>query len=204
MKRIALALLGLAALGVSACSTVPNVDVTQNITMPGALPTQTHAANWTVEEIEIVVPQTLVVSEANTLKPISDIVWREDPIGDRHAQVQAVVFEAMEFALRPLDGARAVTVELEITRFHALTERARYTIGGEHEVEFLFTVRDVETGEALTGPRYVDLTFRALGGSRAMASERNGIYQRERIQSQIIGWARREFGLMIENEAALF
>ncbi len=203
MKRIALALLGLAALGVSACSTVPNVDVTQNITIPGSLPTQAFAADWNVQEIDIRVPVELEVSEANTLKPGADIVWREDPIGNRHEQVQAIMFEAMEFALRPLDGTTPVIVEIEMTRFHALSERARYTIGGEHEVEFLFTVRHAETGQPLTGPRPIDLTFRALGGSRAIASERQGIFQRDRIQSQVIGWARREFGLVVDTPSGV-
>jgi len=195
MRRFTFALLGLAALGVSACATVPQVDVTQGLPVMGTLPTNAVSADWQIQEIVIDVPATLTVSESNRIKPRVDIVWREDPIGDRYAQVQALMTEAMEFALRPMDGTRPVIVELEVTRFHALTERARYTIGGEHEIEFLFTVRDAETGQALTGPRNVDLTFRAFGGQRAVESERNGIYQRDRIQSQIIGWARQEFGL---------
>lgn len=195
MKRLTAALLGLAALGVSACASIPQVDVTQGLPAASALPTSAVSANWQIQEIVIDVPTTLVVSESNRLKPRADIVWREDPVGDRYAQVQALMSEAMEFALRPMAGTRPVIVELEVTRFHALTERARYTIGGEHEIEFLFTVRDAETGQALTGPRNVDLTFRAFGGQRAVNSERDGIYQRDRIQSQIIGWARQEFGL---------
>ena len=95
-------------------------------------------------------------------------------------------------------------MELELTRFHALTERTRYTIGGEHEIEFIFTVRHGETGEALTGPIPVDLTFRALGGSHAIEAEAQGIYQRDRIQSQIAGWARAEFGLAPLDSDALF
>ena len=206
MKRIALAFLGLAALGVSACSTTPIVDVTQNITVPSGLAAQAQAADWQVQEIIISVPDSLTVSEANSIKPRSDIVWREDPIGDRHLQVQGLIEEAMEFALRPLteEGSTLIMVELEVIRFHALTERARYTIGGEHEIELMFTVRNAETGAALTGPIPVDLTFRALGGSRAIAAEREGIFQRDRIQSQIIGWARQEFGLDAQSTEYVF
>jgi len=195
MKRITAALLGLAALGVSACATVPQVDVTQGLPAMSALPTNIVSGDWQIQEIVIDVPAELIVSESNRLKPRADIVWREDPVGDRYAQVQALMTEAMEFALRPMQGSTPVIVEMEVTRFHALTERARYTIGGEHEVEFLFTVRDAETGQALTGPRNIDLTFRAFGGQRAIDAERDGIYQRDRIQSQIINWARQEFGL---------
>jgi len=197
MKRIAMALLGLAAMGVSACSTAPAIDVTQDVTLPSGLAAQAQAADWQVEEIIITVPETLTVSEANSIKPRADIVWREDPVGNRHDQVRAVIQEAMDFALAPLrdEGATPITVHMEVTRFHALTERARYTIGGEHEIEFIFTVRDAETGVALTGPIPVDLTFRALGGGRAVEAEAQGIYQRDRIQSHMIEWARQEFGL---------
>jgi hypothetical protein len=38
-------------------------------------------------------------------------------------------------------------------RFHALTERARYTIGGQHEIEFVYSVRHAETGAILSGRR---------------------------------------------------
>ena len=173
MNRFVVAFLGLAALGVSACSTVPGVDVTQDLPAPGALPTHIVSADWDVQEIIIDVPAELTVSEANRLKPRADIVWREDPLGDRHAQVQAIMAEAMEFALTPMEGSVPVIVE----------------------IEFLFTVRHAETGQALTGPRQIDLTFRALGGQRAIESERNGIFQRDRIQSQVVRWAQQEFGL---------
>lgn len=206
MKPIAAALLGLAALGVSACSQPSRVDVMRNVTLPSGLAAQAQAADWQVTGINVIVPETLTVSEANSIKPRADIVWREDPPGNRHEQVQEVVQEAMEFALAPLveDGTTPVAVELELTRFHALTERTRYTIGGEHEIEFIFTVRHGETGAALTGPMPVDLTFRALGGSRALEAEAQGIYQRDRIQSQITGWARAEFGLEAQDSDALF
>lgn len=206
MKPIAAALLGLAALGVSACSQPSRVDVMQNVTLPSGLAAQAQDADWQVTGINVIVPETLTVSEANGIKPRADIVWREDPLGNRHEQVQEVVQEAMEFALAPLveDGTTPVAVELELTRFHALTERTRYTIGGEHEIEFIFTVRHGETGAALTGPMPVDLTFRALGGSRAIEAEAQGIYQRDRIQSQITGWARAEFGLEAQDSDALF
>ena len=206
MKRFLFALLGMAALGVSACSTVVPVDVTQGITLPSGLAAQARNADWQVTSIDVRVPETLTVSEANSIKPRADIVWREDPLGDRRAQVQAMIFEAMDYALQPLadEGSTQITVELEITRFHAMTQRARYTIGGEHEIEFIFTVRNAETGEALTGPIPVDLTFRAFGGARALASEAEGIYQRDRIQSQIIGWARSEFGLGATGQQLMF
>ncbi len=205
MNRIALIFVGLAAMAVSACSSLPPVDVTQNITMPSPLARMAAEADWQVEEINVLVPDTLTVSEANSIKPRADIVWREDPLGDRHAQVAAIFNDALETALAPLsEGTTPITVTLEVTRFHALTERARYTIGGEHEIEFIFTVRNAETGAALTGPMPIDITFRAFGGRHAIEAEAQGIYQRDRIRAQIIGWAQQEFGLANQTTDAVF
>ncbi|WP_071674627.1 DUF6778 family protein [Nioella nitratireducens] len=205
MNRIALILVGLAAMAVSACSSLPPVDVTQNVTMPSRLAIMAQEADWRVEEINVVVPESLTVSEANSIKPRADIVWREDPLGDRRAQVQAIFDEALGVALAPMsEGTTPISVNLEITRFHALTERTRYTIGGEHEIEFIFTVRNAETGETLTGPMPIDITFRGLGGQHAIEAEAQGIFQRDRIQAQIIGWARQEFGLASQTTDMVF
>lgn len=152
--------------------------------------------DWTVRQVMVTVPETLTVSEANGYKPNADIVWREDPVGDRHAQVQAIMQEALEPPLDQLDGGTPVLVSLTVTRFHALTERTRYTFGGEHEIEFDFAVFDAASGVALTEPRHVDLTFRAYGGQEAINAEAQGIFQRDRIQARLDAWAREEFGLV--------
>jgi hypothetical protein len=149
--------------------------------------------DWAVARLDIVVPETLTVSEANTIKPRADIVWREDAPGDRHAQVQTLFEQALTPVLSQLDGATRVIVHLELTRFHAVTERARYTIGGEHEIEFLMTIFDAETGQSMTGRRPVDLTFRAYGGQQAIEAEAEGITQRVRIMSRLQQWALAEF-----------
>lgn len=149
--------------------------------------------DWSIARLDIVVPDTLTVSEANGIKPNADIVWRGDPLGDRHAQVQAIFEGALTPVLAELNGATRVIVELELTRFHAVTERARYTIGGEHEIEFLMTVFDAETGQSITGRRPVDVTFRAFGGQQAIEAEAQGITQRVRITDRLQDWARAEF-----------
>jgi hypothetical protein len=196
MKRIFTtpALIVAAALGLSACGTTP-FDVSRdapfdNITPVIEAPTQ----DWSITSYEIIVPRTLTVSEANSIKPASDIVWREDPMGDRYEQIEAIVDQALAGVMVPREGASTpVTVSIELTRFHALTERARYTIGGEHEIEFIVTVRHAATGALLSGPRPVDLTFRAYGGQAAIEAEAAGITQRSRIMSRVQEWARTEF-----------
>lgn len=195
MKRIFTtpALIVAAALGLSACATP--FDVSRNAQFDNISPViEVPTQDWSIEGYEISVPRTLEVSEANSIKPRSDIVWREDPLGDRYVQVEGILDEALAGVMIPREGATTpVVVSIELTRFHAVTERARYTIGGEHEIEFIVTVRHAETGAILSGPRDVDLTFRAHGGRAAIEAEAAGITQRSRILGRVQDWARTEF-----------
>jgi hypothetical protein len=182
-----------AALGLSACATP--FAVTRDAPLGPIVPViEAPTQDWSVTGIDIVVPRTLTVSEANSIKPNADIVWREDPLGDRYVQVETILREALTPVLQPREGAATdVVVQIEVIRFHALTERARYTVGGEHEVEFMLTVRHAQTGEILSGPRAVDLTFRAHGGQAAIQAEAQGITQRVAITERLQDWARVEF-----------
>lgn len=187
------AILVAAALALSACASPFAVsrDATLNTIAPVI---EAPMQDWSIAGLEVEVPRTLRVSEANSIKPASDIVWREDPLGDRYVQVEAILTEALTPVMRPREGASTpVIVSIEVTRFHALTARARYTTGGEHEIEFILTVRHAETGEILSGPRPVDLTFRAHGGQAAIRAEAAGITQRVRITERLQAWALVEF-----------
>lgn len=195
-SRIAALTLALATT-VSACSSIEPVTRAEPLTGVTApdLGVAASRQDWSLAELRVVVPETLRVSEANSYMPNADIVWRDDPYGDRRQQVATVIHEAMAAPLARLDGSRRVVVDIEVTRFHALTERARYTVGGRHAIRFSLSVRDAETGEILSGPREVDASFGALGGQAAIASEAQGIGQRERIQAHLDLWVREEFGL---------
>lgn len=189
------ALIIVAIMGLSACA-APH-DVSRNAPLDTMRPVvDLPSQDWSIQEVAINVPRRLKVSEANSIKPFSDIVWRAEPLGDRHAQVQALMERALSPVMRPRDGAATpVTVSIDVTRFHALTERARYTIGGEHEIEFILTVTHAQTGEILSGPRPVDLTFMALGGQQAIAAEARGISQQVRITQRLQQWALDEFAM---------
>ena len=167
----------------------------RNIPLSVAAIGRLEPQDWRLSALEVVVPETLTVSEENSIKPRADIVWREDPCCDRHNQVDAIMTAAMEQALAPLRGSQPVRVELQVTRFHALTERTRYSIGGEHEIEFILTVFDARSGEVVRGPRAVDVTFPAAGGDRALADEARGYFQRDAITDRMIAWGQVEFGL---------
>jgi hypothetical protein len=187
------ALILAAALGLSACA--GGSDVSRNAPFDSIAPViEVPTQDWSITAYDITVPRTLTVSEANSIKPAADIVWREDPPGDRYQQVEGILEQALSEVFVPREDALTpVTVSIELVEFHAVTQRARYTIGGSHEIVFVLTVRHAETGAILSGPRPVDLTFRALGGQAAIEAEAAGITQRVRIVERIQAWARTEF-----------
>lgn len=172
---------------------VGSTEVTRNAPLALAPMVEVPTASWGFAGLQITVPETITVSEANTIKPRADIVWREDPPGDRRAQVQDLMQSALEPVLSGLTGDVPVQFDIELRRFHALTQRARYTIGGEHEITFILTARHAETGALLTGPREVVLDFRAFGGRQAVEAEAQGITQAVRITGRLQDWAREEF-----------
>jgi len=191
-QRFIPALILVAALTVSGCAGINDVSRDVGIdVLPVA--NSIEIRDWDVTGVEVNVPRTLTSSEANTIKPRADIVWREDPIGDRHAQVDALITAAVEPAFAAMSGSIPVIVSLDVTRFHAQTQRVRYTFGGEHEVEFVMTVRHAETGEILSGPSDIDLTFNALGGDDAVAADARGETQGIRITQRLVNWVNAEF-----------
>lgn len=196
----------LAALGLSACAagTPPasrgampaQIDINQ-ISNPGQqiIPVTTPvpvATAFDIEAITVNVPRKLTVSEANTFKPRADIVWRGEVRGDRHIQVQTIFVEAMTKGTAAMQTGRKVNLEIEVTKFHALTEKTRYTIGGMHEMNFVLTLRDAATGEVLDGPRDIVAGIKAAGGSQAVAEEQAGLTQRVVTVERLTQVIRRE------------
>jgi hypothetical protein len=146
---------------------------------PVALPAMTLA------RYAIKVPQELTVSEANLYYPIADIVWRGDPIGDRKDQIGYMFQEAAIRARAQGGTGRAVIAEIELERFHSVTEKTRYSVGGTHSISFFLPLRDIETGEALVENKRVKADLKAFGGRRAIEADRQGLTMKERIQSHL-------------------
>lgn len=194
-----------AALGLSACVSA-NDPATRGAPMATTLgaansqsagseidPAATYlVAQYDVEAITVNVPRSLKVSEANTFKPRADIVWRGEPLGDRYQQVQAIFTDAMTAGTATMQKGQKVDLEITVTKFHALTEKTRYTIGGMHEMRFLLTVRDTATGAVLQGPREVIADVKASGGSAAIEEERQGRTQRVVTVERLTQVIRRE------------
>ncbi len=173
----------------TACSVAP--EATRNA--PSTLTTQELATapaptSFNIQSVRVNVPRSLVVSEANRYYPGGDIVWREDPLGDRHLQVQKIVQDAMIQGVKSLTpGSVPAMLDIEVTRFHALTEKARYTVGGVHALQFKMLLRDLETGEAFSEPHFVKADFKALGGQAAVYAEQAGQTQKVRITNHLAG-----------------
>lgn len=141
--------------------------------------------SFSVNEVRVVVPRSLTVSEANAYYPRADIVWRGDPPGDRYTQVTEIVRDGLTRGAGRVRGARPVNVDVTVNEFHALTEKARYTVGGWHVIRFTMVLTDPQTGVPLTVPRRVNATLEAFGGEEALAAERQGITQRARIEAHL-------------------
>ena len=152
---------------------------------PGVAGLVAGQAPVSINSVTVLVPRSLKVSERNSYLPRGDIVWREDPIGDRHAQVQKIVQDAMVRGVSPLSGPVKADLEIVVKRFHALTEKARYTTGGVHAITFDMVLKDPVTGEQLTPPREVRADLEAFGGQQAINAEARGQTQKVRITDHL-------------------
>ncbi|MEQ8903069.1 MAG: hypothetical protein RID11_04825 [Roseovarius sp.] len=176
--------------GLSACASVDTA--TRNAPLDSAI-TQSVPVSLDIQDVRVTVPKSLKASEANRYYPGGDIVWREDPPGDRHAQVKAIFETALQTGVSQMPkGAVPAILDVRVTRFHALSEKARYTIGGVHAVQFEYVLRNPATGEAYGAPKLVKADFKAFGGQAAINAERQGITQKVRISEQLSNVIRSE------------
>ncbi len=137
--------------------------------------------SYDVQDIVVVVPAALRVSEANSYYPMGDIVWRGDPYGDRHVQIKALFDSAAARGALDLSGDVPVIAEITLVRFHGVTERTRFSIGGVYNVEFNLTIRNALTGQIIEGPRFVEANLPAPGGSAAIMLDQSGQTERVRM-----------------------
>ena len=203
MKPIKIVLLITLVLGLSACAKTNQVSRNESINAPfvstKSVETIIAATTFNVRAVRVSVPDTLSVSEANIYLPSADIVWREDFYGDRHDQVAVIFKTGMTHGVKDLNGAQAIYVDIEVKRFHSLTERARYTVGGIHSIKFILTLRDAKTGALIADPRLIKADLKAYGGKRAVAAEHRGLTQKARIMAHLAEVIKREI-LAIEDE----
>lgn len=183
--KLSLGLVAIAAL--SACAGTP-VETTRNAPAPidsaALAPT---GAVFDVRSVVVEVPRSLKVSESKRLLPRGDIVWRDDPKGDRYAQVAAIFQNAMEQGVEGIKpGSTPAILRVEVTRFHALSERARATIGGVHNIEFKLSMHDPATGRPYSRTQTIKANLKAFGGKDAKLADRIGQTQKVRITDHLI------------------
>ncbi len=154
----------------------------------------TDSSSWRVAEIDVQVPTNLTVSEENSFAPDADIVWREEPQGNRYEQVDRIITEAAKIGSSDLKGSKPVKLVLVVDTFHALSEKARTRLNssGVHNIGFTAQVFDARTGQALTPVDQVQADLVAYVGEQAWAAVAAGETQRVRIirhvSNTIAGW----------------
>ena len=197
MKTLSFVLVVL--LGLGGCAAVRSSDVDglplSSVKLDGRQPIVSSDlldARYEVTTLEVVVPETLEISEANLLYPNADIVWRGDAPGDRFAQVKSILEEGLGAGVATLKQGPKVELTVTLERFHALTEKARYAIGGVHDIVLVLTVKDAETKAVLEGPRRVEISIRAAGSDEAIAEDVAGRTQRVVIVEGLTEAVRRE------------
>lgn len=201
MKIIKLSMaLGLGIL-VTACGTMPDVasrNAPFEVIAPlQAAPTETGMMPMSFQSariagVNVTVPRRLRVSEANVYYPRGDIVWRGEPIGDRHTQIQSIFEQAAFSGTHDMSGQTPVAIDLEVERFHSVSEKTRATVGGVHNMRFFMTVRDAATGLPLAPRREIEANLPAFGGNQAIEAERKGQTQKVRVTGYLAQVIRQE------------
>lgn len=146
--------------------------------------------NWALGSVSVDVPLTLSAGEANVYAPSSDIVWQEEllPVGTlRHTQVDEIMTEAVTEGASGLSGSRPVDIQVEVSRFHALSDyaRVRLTNEGVHDINFTMEVTDAATGEVLMPEQFVRADLVAFTGQESIDALAEGQTQRVRITEHV-------------------
>lgn len=132
-------------------------------------------------------PSDLIISERESYYPTADIVWRGDPLGPRVDQIERIFETAAWRNTAILTGAVPINLEVALVRFHGVTNKTRYTVGGVYNVIFDMTVRDARSGAVLEPSRRIVANLSAPGGERAVRLEESGQTQKVRITDFLTG-----------------
>ena len=149
--------------------------------------------DWNVSNVTVTVPETLTYSNANTYAPNADIVWHGEPFGNRATQVARIMEEGITTGASSLNGARPVTLAVELRHFHAVTPTAVANApGAVHNIRYAMLVLDSETGARLTEPELISADLEAYVGAAAVTAALEGETQRKRIVDHLArvtrGW----------------
>lgn len=159
-------------------------------------PVAAPAANFRLAAVSVSVPNTLTVSENESVYvPKADIVWVEEPAGDRRAQVKAIFEEGISAGASGLRGATPVRIEAVVQKFHALNMKSRYSAPagtGVYDIAFIARIVDARTGAVLVPDQLIRADAPALTGAAGAQEQAQGKTQRKanvaQISATIAGW----------------
>lgn len=148
--------------------------------------------SYQLADLSFSAPADLEVSESNGYYPFADVVWRGDRRGPRIPQIAAMFETAFARNAQTLRGSQRVVVAVQLERFHGVTDRTRYSVGGVYNIIFLMTVRDAASGAVIEPTRRVVANLDAPGGSTAVDLEQSGQTQKVRVVDFLTQVLRRE------------
>ena len=186
-----------ATIGLMGCAGSWKVDYDQELS-------EGDTRTWCAIDIQVDVPESLSVSENNSLAPNADIVWHGEVIGDRRAQVASILKEGIRGGFSNPHGKTNVVVAVRLNHFHAVTPAAvSRAPAAVHNISYDIQVFDAETKEPLTEPETIQADLEAYVGASAVTAALQGQTQRVRIVRHLAavtaGWLgfgpdqRREF-----------
>ncbi|QPM89433.1 DUF6778 family protein [Pseudooceanicola algae] len=170
----------------SGCQVYKEAFYTESVNFAECTPlAEKGATDYDVTKFAVRVPRSLSVSESDTYHPSTDILWEEDPLGDRHAQVQTIVADAATSAFKVSEGGRPAHVGMEVRYFHALTDRTQATTGGWLTVTLDMTISDPYTSELLEPVYQLKTQIPGYGGQEAIDAIHRGETQKYRISRHL-------------------
>lgn len=166
--------MGLVVLGLAGCETL-NPTISPPLGLP-ATTTLPAGTDLRVVDVVVSVPLSLTVSEINGRYPTgTDIVWRGEAFGDRHAQVTAIFDEAGNRAVAQDGGTQSVIADIAVTRFHGITPGTHAVGDGVYTMHFTISYRDARTGLPLGPARAVEADLVQPPESPSLVTDREPV-----------------------------
>lgn len=172
-------LTALGGVGLSACGLDPKFRPGERLVLE---------RDYSLESMTFSTLEGITVSEEEIFYPGGDVVWRGDPPGDRLLQIQAMFEEAASRNIAALNGSVPIDIDVVLVRFHGVSNRTLYTIGGVYHIVFDLTIRAAGTDVALEPTRRVAGQLDAPGGELAARNEAAGQTQKVRVTDYLTGF----------------
>ena len=136
-----------------------------------------------------------VVDRPLLVKQASDLL--RSYLGETEQRIAAMFEEAANrhIGARPLPDAQPVIAEITLRRFHGVTERTRFSVGGVYSIRFDLQLLDAGTREPLGEVRTIQADLPAPGGIAAVELERAGQTERVRVVDHLTWTLQRELRL---------